>query len=52
MVGRVKFQVWGKHGWATAYCKAELLMRNIRTFTGYGYTVRADGLKYTSVKAA
>lgn len=47
MVGRVKFQVWGKHGWVTAYVKSELLSHNIYAFVKYGFTVCAKGLTYT-----
>lgn len=40
MVGRVKFQVWGKHGWCTAYVKSEMLMTNITLMRGYGIKFR------------
>lgn len=46
MVGRVKFQVWGKHGWCTAYCKVEMVSHNIMAFLRYGIGVRVDGLTY------
>ena len=43
MVGRVKFQVLGKKGWVTAYCKPELVERNTHAFNDAGYTVRVGG---------
>jgi hypothetical protein len=43
MVGRVKFQVLGKHGWAPAWVKRELLQRNVDLFKGYGIIVRVAG---------
>lgn len=36
MVGRVKFQVWGKHGWCTAYVWWPLLTQNAQLFASYG----------------
>jgi hypothetical protein len=43
MVGRVKFQVLGKNGWVTAYCKPELVERNTHAFNDAGYVVRVNG---------
>lgn len=40
MVGRVKFQVWGKYGWCTAYVKADMLMANVALMRGYGIKFR------------
>ena len=43
MVGRVKFEVYGKKGWAVAYCKPELVEMNTHRFNDYGFEVRTDG---------
>lgn len=40
MVGRVKFQVLGKNGWCTAYCKRELIGVNMERFTVFGIKCR------------
>lgn len=44
MVGRVKFQVWGKHGWCTAYVKSEMLFKNIKLFSQYDIKVKVGDL--------
>lgn len=45
MVGRLKFQVWGKHGWCTAYVKLSMLHANATL-------MRAYGIKFRVVEAA
>jgi hypothetical protein len=40
LVGRVKFQVWGKYGWCTAYAKVSMLHANISLMRGYGIKFR------------
>jgi len=45
MVGRVKFQVFGKHGWVTAYCKRELLWKNINLMVQHGVRVRVNEMR-------
>lgn len=52
MVGRVKFQVLGKHGWCTAYCKEDLLRLNILTFMRFDIPVRVAGIVYGFKAAA
>lgn len=54
MVGRVKFEVWGKFGWAVAYCKPELVEQNTHAFNDAGFEVRVDGkiLSYPKKRAA
>jgi hypothetical protein len=37
---RVKFQVWGKYGWCTAYAKVSMLHANISLMRGYGIKFR------------
>lgn len=52
MVGRVKFEVFGKHGWAVAYAKPETVEANRLLFLAYGCRVRINGDEYAVSKAA
>jgi hypothetical protein len=40
MVGRVKFQVWGKYGWCTAYVRYGMLHQNLTLMRAYGIKCR------------
>lgn len=47
MVGRIKLQVMGKHGWRTAYCKLDRLKLNVQRLQSFGFTVRCSSYRLT-----